>query len=82
MSEYSEYDGAGVMPNTVYPKGTDALTPGDKLRLQSLTGQDTDSRAPVDPFHWYGGVKPEEPEPWPSDQELFMDPDRYRESES
>lgn len=55
LNERSEYDGGGVMPNTVYPKGTEALTASDKLRLQSLTGQETDSRAPIDPWHWQGG---------------------------
>ena len=58
--EHSEYDGGGVMPNTVYPKGSDALTPSDKLRLQSITGQETDPQAPVDPYHWYGNVRPNE----------------------
>lgn len=53
---YSEYDGNGVMPNTVFPKGEEALTAGDKLRLQSITGQETDSRAPVDPAFWHGAT--------------------------
>lgn len=61
LDERSEYDGGGVMPNTVHPKGSEALTPSDKLRLQSTTGQETDSRAPVDPYHWYGNVAPEPP---------------------
>jgi hypothetical protein len=56
VGEFSEFDGGGVMPNTVYPKGTEALTPADKLRLDSITGQDQDSRAPVDPWHWQGGT--------------------------
>ena len=56
---YSEYDGKGVMPNTVHPKGDEALTASDQLRLQSITGQETDSQAPVDPYHWYGNVKPD-----------------------
>lgn len=55
LNERSEYDGGGVMPNTVYPKGNDALTASDKLRLQSITGQEEDSRAPVDPWFWQGG---------------------------
>jgi hypothetical protein len=59
MSDHSEYDGGGVMPNTVYPKGADALTAADKLRLQSITGQETDPNAPVDPYHWYGNVAPD-----------------------
>lgn len=59
VEDRSEYDGGGVMPNTVYPKGTEALSNSDKLRLQSLTGQETDSNAPVDPYHWTGGKKPD-----------------------
>lgn len=55
LEERSEFEGGGVMPNTVFPKGPSALTPSDKLRLQSLTGQETDSRAPVDPWFWQGG---------------------------
>lgn len=55
LNERSEYDGGGVMPNTVYPKGSDALTASDKLRLQSLTGQEDDANAPVDPWFWQGG---------------------------
>lgn len=58
VEDHSEYEGGGVMPNTVFPKGTDALTNGDKLRLQSITGQEEDSRAPVDPWFWQGGVYP------------------------
>jgi len=57
--EHSEYEGGGVMPNTVFPKGSDALTPADKLRLQSITGQETDSQAPVDQYHWYGNLVPD-----------------------
>lgn len=55
MNNRSEYGGGGVMPNTVFPKGTEALTASDQLRLQSITGQETDSRAPVDPWFWQGG---------------------------
>lgn len=58
VDDATEYNGDGVMPNTVYPKGSDALTASDKLRLQSITGQEEDSRAPVDPYHWYGNVRP------------------------
>lgn len=55
MNERSEFEGGGVMPNTVFPKGSEALTPSDKLRLQSITGQEEDSRAPVNPWFWQGG---------------------------
>lgn len=54
MAEFTEYDGGGVMPNTVHPKGKDALTNGDKLRLMSTTGQMEDSQAAVDPGFWVG----------------------------
>ena len=78
----SEYEGGGVMPNTVFPKGEDALTASDKLRLQSLTGQETDSRAPIDPYFWYGNVAPELlPEPL-TEEVILSDPDRYKESGS
>lgn len=54
MSDRTEYQGGGVMPNTIFPKGNDALTPSDKLRLGYITGQDTDSRAQPDPGVFYG----------------------------
>lgn len=50
----SEYEGGGVMPNTVFPMGSEALTASDKLRLQSITGQEEDSRATPDPGFWVG----------------------------
>lgn len=59
VEDRSEFEGGGVMPNTVFPKGTEALTNGDKLRLMSITGQETDSRAPVDPYFWQGNVPPD-----------------------
>jgi hypothetical protein len=55
VDDHSEFEGGGLMPNTVFPKGTEALTASDQLRLQSITGQETDSRAPVDPWFWNGG---------------------------
>lgn len=55
----SEFEGGGLMPNTVFPKGTDALTASDKLRLQSITGQEEDSHAQVNPYHWYGNTVPD-----------------------
>ena len=56
---FSEYEGGGVLPNTVFPKGRGALTPSDKLRLQSLTGQEDDPFAPPDPYFWHGNVAPD-----------------------
>lgn len=51
---FSEYDGGGVMPSTVHPKPESALTNDERLRLQSLTGQETDTNAPLDPGFWQG----------------------------
>lgn len=54
LRDRSEYQGGGHMPNGVFPKGNDALTPSDKLRLGYTTGQEEDSRAKVDPGFFYG----------------------------
>lgn len=51
---FTEFEGGGVMPNTVFPVDEPALTPSDKLRLMSITGQMTDSRATPDPGFWQG----------------------------
>lgn len=63
VESFSEYEGGGLMPNTVFPKKSDSLTPSDKLRLMSITGQTEDSRAPVDPYFWYGNEAPDPQEP-------------------
>lgn len=77
---HSEFEGGGVMPNTVFPKGPDALTAGDKLRLQSITGQEEDAHVAPNPYHWYGGVRPEPVEPPVSDRVKYAaEKDRYRE---
>ena len=52
----SEFDGGGVMPSTVHPKPEEALTNGDRLRLMSLTGQETDTNASLDPGFWQGNA--------------------------
>jgi hypothetical protein len=57
----SEYEGRGVLRNGGFPKGAEALTASDKLRLQSITGQETDPLAEPDPYFWQGGVAPEPP---------------------
>lgn len=60
----SEFEGRGVQDNTVFPVDTDAITASDALRLDSLTGQTIDSRAPRDPYHWNGGqVTPDDEVP-------------------
>jgi hypothetical protein len=55
LDERSEFEGGGVQRNTIFPKGADALTPADKLRLGYITGQETDPNAPPDPWFWQGG---------------------------
>ncbi len=88
VEQHSEFEGGGVMPNTVFPKGAKALTNDDKLRLQSTTGQEIDSQASVDPFFWHGneGPDPEQAkrtrQAWEQDQRLIKQQarDRYRES--
>lgn len=88
LADRSEYDGEGPMPNTVYPKGSEALTPADKLRLGYLTGQEEDSRASLDPGVWYGNKYfdvNEVPEPTPEQiarrrENARIEQSRYRES--
>lgn len=79
MDEVSEYEGGGVMPNTVFPKGDEALNAHDKLRLDSITGQHQSAHVAPNPYHWYGGSRPEELSPLPTPRELFGDPGRYDE---
>lgn len=55
----SEFEGRGVLRNTIFPKDPEALNAHDKLRLQSITGQEDDPLAEPDPYHWYGNVEPE-----------------------
>ena len=79
-SERSEFEGGGLLPSTVFPKGDDALTASDKLRLQSITGQEQTAFADPDPFHWRGGVF-NDPGPDPARlarEARLRDADRYR----
>lgn len=75
----SEFEGGGVLDNTIFPKGADALTASDKLRLQSITGQEADPLAPPDPYHWYGNQAPELPDDGPrrAREERLRDRNRY-----
>lgn len=59
VEDRSEYEGGGVMPNTVFPKGAEALDNSDILRLDAITGQHEDSRAPVNGYHWWGNMRPD-----------------------
>jgi len=58
----SEYEGRGPLKNTLFPKGADSLTNSDRLRLDSITGQDTDPLAEPDQYHWYGNNTPDSPQ--------------------
>lgn len=58
VEDRSEFEGGGLMPNTIFPKGADALSNSDKLRLQSITGQEDDPNAAPNEFHWNGNVRP------------------------
>lgn len=73
----SEFEGRGVQENTIFPKGPEALNAHDKLRLQSITGQESDPKAPPDPYHWYGGTAPEPVEPGQTEQEILDAADPY-----
>lgn len=73
----SEFGGNGVQDNTLYPKGADALTNGDRLRLQSITGQEDDPTAAPDPYFWQGGVAPEDVEPGMTEQQVLDAADPY-----
>jgi len=46
--EGSEFGGVENTTATIQPKPPEALTPGERLRLLSLTGQDTDTEALLD----------------------------------
>lgn len=74
----SEFGGKGVLDSTLYPKGQEALTPGDKLRLMSLTGQEEDPKAPLDPYFWNGNVAPEVPEPGITEEQILDANDPYK----
>lgn len=79
-NDRSEFEGGGVLDNTVFPSGDDALTASDKLRLMSITGQTETAKADPDPYFWYGGVAPEPVDDSASRAraEALADRDRYR----
>lgn len=48
------------MENGIYPQTDDVeLSASDQLMLVSGTGSTTDSHAPVDPYFWFGNVRPD-----------------------
>ena len=73
----SEYEGRGVQRNTIFPKGPEALNAHDKLRLQSITGQEDDPFAEPDPYFWQGNVAPETVTPGPTEQAILDAADPY-----
>jgi hypothetical protein len=87
MSDYSmddrtEFQGGGVMPNGVFPKGNDALTPSDKFLLGYTTGQEEDSRAKVDPGVFYGNEYFDPNEKRPVDRERLRREQQIRRREA
>lgn len=74
----SEFEGRGTLNNTLFPKGADSLTPSDQLRLQSITGQETDPLAEPDPYFWQGGLPPEQqPLPGLTESDVLRIADPY-----
>lgn len=73
----SEFEGRGTLDNTLFPKGPEALTAHDKLRLQSITGQEDDALAPPDPYFWQGNVAPQPTLPGLSEKEVLDLADPY-----
>lgn len=52
--DHSEFNGGGVQPNSLFPKTLENMSIAERLRLQSITGQDTDPKALPDPAFWRG----------------------------
>ncbi len=52
--DHSEFNGGGVQPNTLFPKELENMSIAERLRLQSITGQDNDPKALPDPAFWHG----------------------------
>lgn len=50
----SEYDLGGTEETGIYPKGPDALSPGERMRLTYLTGVPDDPAAPIDEALFHG----------------------------
>lgn len=50
----SEFGGSDSTPVGLQPKGYDALTSGEKLRLLYQTGQEVDTEAPKSERAWHG----------------------------
>lgn len=73
----SEFEGRGLLRSTVFPKGPEALTAHDKLRLQSITGQEEDPLAEPDPYFWQGGVDYPNPEPGLTEMDKINAADPY-----
>lgn len=53
----SEYGGNDSTPAGLQPKGADALTSSEKLRLIYRTGQELDTTASVDSITFEGGIE-------------------------
>lgn len=57
QNEGTEYSGVSPTAATIQPKGAEALTPGDRLRLGYLTGSESDPDSMEDRRQFYG-LKP------------------------
>lgn len=54
----SEYGGTDEAKATIQPKGVDALTAGDKLRLGYLTGDETNDPKSIEDSRQFWGLLP------------------------
>ena len=80
MPTYSEYEGNGVMANGIFPQTSDVeLSASDQLMLVSGTGSTTDSHAPIDPYFWHGGMRPDPVQPRIRPRQI-TEKERYRET--
>lgn len=53
----SEFGGGDSTPSGLQPKGVDALTSSEKLRMIYRTNQDVDTEAALDPQAFHGHVE-------------------------
>ena len=53
----SEFGGSDSTPAGLQPKGVDALTSSEKLRLIYQTGQEVDTEAPKSARAWRGEIE-------------------------
>jgi hypothetical protein len=54
VEDHTEYNGGGVMRNSVFPKEPEALTNGERLRLGYTTGREDNAHSIPRPHQFYG----------------------------